>query len=74
MKCANCGKQVPDKATACGYCGTKVEDMRSQTCPECGKQSPFTAKVCGYCGTRFGLKPAKAESAPVKEKLWQKQH
>lgn len=25
MKCANCGKEVPEKAKACGYCGTKVE-------------------------------------------------
>jgi len=25
MKCAHCGKEVPDSAKVCGYCGTKLE-------------------------------------------------
>ena len=58
MKCANCGKDIPEKAKVCGYCGTRVEGLKFQTCLECGRESPIKANVCGYCGTRFGKKAA----------------
>ncbi len=69
MKCANCGKEVPDSAKVCGYCGHKIE---KPLCPNCGKEMTATAKVCGYCGTSLvkktaAAKPAPAKKAPVKK-------
>jgi len=61
MKCPNCGKELPDYAQACGFCGTKLE--AKNTCPQCGKELPADALACGYCGAKLGQPAAKAPKA-----------
>lgn len=73
MKCSNCGKEVPEKAKVCGYCGKKLEKPERPICPNCGKELPAKAKACGYCGTPLELKkaaavrPELAKKAPVEK-------
>jgi len=68
MKCVNCGKEVPKKATACGYCGTPVQTEQVHHCTNCGKEVPPKAKACGYCGAKVKARAAKAKkSAPAKK-------
>ncbi len=70
MKCSRCGKEVPDKAKVCGYCGTKLEKKHKHTCPDCRKGVPAKAKVCGFCGAKLAQpaaetpKPAPKKAAP----------
>ena len=69
MNCPNCGKQVPESAKVCGYCGTKLETKHVRTCPDCGKDIPTKAKVCGFCGSKLAkpaLKTQKVASTPTK--------
>jgi len=72
MKCSNCGKEVPEKAKVCGYCGKKLVKPGKPLCPNCGKELPAKAKVCGYCGTQLiqekaaAAKPAPTKKEPVK--------
>ncbi len=50
--CTECGRQLPDDAAFCCYCGTKVLP-KEHRCSACGKVNPDEAKFCAYCGNKF---------------------
>lgn len=54
MICGKCGKEIPDSAKFCRFCGGKTEPMPAskQFCMECGKILDTGAKFCRYCGTK----------------------
>ncbi len=48
-ECANCGKQIPQKAKFCENCGEQISD--SHLCINCKSENPIDAKFCAQCGT-----------------------
>lgn len=59
MKCSNCGKEVPERAIVCGYCGTKVEK------PKVEKLKPVMAKKARAEKAPVEDKLPKAKKFPV---------
>jgi hypothetical protein len=53
MQCPNCGKEIRDTASVCGYCGQPLH-LTPTKCPQCANEPREGAKVCGYCGYKFG--------------------
>jgi len=75
MKCQNCGKEIPDTAKVCGYCGTRQAIKPAEkNCPQCKALVPFDAKVCGNCGHHFDVeeKTSLIKEKPVEEKVVKK--
>lgn len=50
--CIECGRQLPEDAAFCCYCGAKVLP-KEHRCAACGKVNPDEAKFCAYCGNKF---------------------
>lgn len=50
--CTECGRQLPEDAAFCCYCGAKVLP-KEHRCAACGKVNPDEAKFCAYCGNKF---------------------
>lgn len=51
--CAECGKQMSDKASACPHCGAPYSAAPSaveRKCEECGAVLPNGAEICPGCG------------------------
>lgn len=74
MKCQNCGKEIPDTAKVCGYCGTRQERKpETKTCPNCQSEVPLASNVCGHCGFNFTGKisqePVVSKKAPPREQV-----
>lgn len=71
MKCSNCGKEVPERAIVCGYCGEE------QAQPAAKAPEPVPENVVPAEKVDQAPKPApkkavpakKAEKAPVEDKL-----
>lgn len=52
MKCVKCGKEVPDGALFCAFCGSKMESEKNvQFCVNCGAQVEDGAAFCQSCGS-----------------------
>lgn len=51
MICRSCGRDVPDNATFCIHCGTRIQ----KECPECAELVNVRASVCRFCGYKFSL-------------------
>ena len=47
IKCAECGKEMSDKAKCCPHCWFKKEWW---VCPECNSEISLVDKVCYKCG------------------------
>lgn len=58
--CMNCGAELPESASFCPKCGTKIE---IPCCPSCGKQVDFGTDFCIYCGQP--LRESKEEGPAV---------
>lgn len=53
MKCDKCGKDIPDNAKFCRFCGTEAKiPVRTKACHSCGKTIYEDAKFCRYCGAQ----------------------
>lgn len=50
IKCAECGKEISDKASACIHCGCPIEESEKIYCEECGKEIILTDEICKNCG------------------------
>ena len=50
--CIECGRQLPEDAAFCCYCGAKVPP-KEHRCSACGRINPDEAKFCAYCGNKF---------------------
>ena len=50
--CIKCGRQLPEDAAFCCYCGAKVLP-KEHRCSACGRVNPDEAKFCAYCGNKF---------------------
>ena len=62
MFCRNCGRQIPDDAVFCDYCGTRTnsesysgsnDELHSLSCPACGHPISFNDIKCPGCGREF---------------------
>lgn len=62
MFCRNCGRQIPDDAVFCDYCGTRTNsesfsgsnnELHSLSCPACGHPISFNDIKCPGCGREF---------------------
>lgn len=53
MICGKCGKEIPDNAKFCRFCGGKTDTVRvkNKYCVRCGKPLPEGAKFCPECET-----------------------
>ena len=49
MKCANCGKEIPENSKFCLECGKEIL-QEEFTCKKCGQALPVGAKFCNNCG------------------------
>src|SRR6266480_1749568 len=52
LACSNCGKELPDTAKFCGYCGTTVvvQEKKLNCCANCFAELPEGVKFCLQCG------------------------
>ena len=53
--CVKCGKQIPEKAEFCEFCGEKQPTARSKRmkkCEKCGKEIQAKALYCEFCGDK----------------------
>ena len=48
MRCTQCGKENPDDARFCAYCGTSLVVV----CSSCNAANPAGAAECAQCGAR----------------------
>ena len=46
--CPHCGREVPENAVFCPYCGF---DLSKTVCPECLKKVDLSLDICPYCGS-----------------------
>jgi uncharacterized RDD family membrane protein YckC/ribosomal protein L40E len=46
MQCPNCNAAVPEGASICTQCGTRLQEV----CPNCGAVRPPGARYCRSCG------------------------
>jgi len=51
MLCPKCGKEIPETATNCEYCGHPQIELISE-CPACGRRVDKDAFAC-LCGVIF---------------------
>lgn len=65
MQCKNCGKQVPDTAKVCGYCGAST----ALFCPNCGTANLAGAKFCISCGNKIEGLAASRTLSPARTGL-----
>lgn len=49
MKCADCGKEMPENSKFCMECGRAVV-QEEIICKKCGQALPAGAKFCNNCG------------------------
>lgn len=63
MFCTRCGKQIPDDARFCKYCGLSVAPLTVKTCPSCGAEIDNDTVYCSTCGTRVSAFTPSAASA-----------
>ena len=54
MKCAECGRLVPQGETYCPVCGEEGLLIPQIKCPACGSVHDFDDPVCPYCKKHFG--------------------
>ena len=51
MKCPDCGRDIPDNARVCPFCGKRIIRIKPKSiCPNCGAEVPDGASVCPGCG------------------------
>lgn len=55
MFCMKCGKQLPDEAVFCMYCGTKLGEMGGQILTQ--SQAKFVQAKCTNCGAALEVDP-----------------
>lgn len=48
--CPDCLSEIPEAASVCRYCGSRVE---GKTCPDCGSRCRSEARKCRWCGFEF---------------------
>jgi uncharacterized membrane protein YvbJ len=59
-RCLSCGREVPEGATFCPYCGATVPTRpqartpEESFCAECGARLREGARFCAKCGQRVG--------------------
>ena len=62
LKCKQCGIEMTTDSTFCTECGTKVEEVKSESqpaasqkvyCSSCGNSEDTGTLFCSECGTRF---------------------
>lgn len=51
MICKKCGKQVPEQAAFCVFCGESVITPQCKECPRCGAVREAEMVYCHQCGT-----------------------
>ena len=49
IKCAECGKEISDKAEKCVHCGFPIELTKAK-CPNCGFERNPENQECPKCG------------------------
>lgn len=52
MFCRNCGKEMPENAFVCTYCGVK-KNRGNKYCPNCGCETEELAYFCTNCGIKL---------------------
>lgn len=72
MICDKCRANIPDTATFCPRCGTKVEikkaqDVQTKKCPSCGAENPASARFCKVDGYNFQQAGEKLVERPMEE-------
>lgn len=51
MKCPDCGRDIPEGARVCPYCGKRLIRIKPKSiCPNCGAEVPDGASACPGCG------------------------
>jgi RNA polymerase subunit RPABC4/transcription elongation factor Spt4 len=50
MECQECGREIPEDAFLCPYCGARIKEPETQQCRHCDREIPFDAVLCPYCG------------------------
>ncbi|MGM9874855.1 MAG: zinc ribbon domain-containing protein [Bacilli bacterium] len=69
IKCAECGKEISDKATTCIHCGCPIE--KELICNECGNKLNKNDKVCKCCGCPIKSKSKEENSSTsIFTKIW----
>ena len=72
MICKNCGKQVPDGARFCRFCGTALTEepatKKERVCPACGETGEENQLYCDKCGTLLVERTVKAAVSIPKKK------
>lgn len=59
--CAECGKQMSDKASACPHCGAPYSPAPVEIkCEECGSVLPVGADTCPNCGCPVNIEQEKS--------------
>ncbi len=58
MNCPICGKENPNDAVFCKYCGRRVDGKKQ--CRACGKLIDADAAFCNYCGAPASAAPSAA--------------
>lgn len=61
--CAECGKQMSDKASACPHCGapySAAPAAAERKCAECGAVLPEGAEICPGCGCPVNIEQEKS--------------
>lgn len=57
MFCTQCGKEVPNDARFCGFCGHAMVPPKP-VCPACGCELTEQTAFCTHCGARTNVQPA----------------
>ena len=53
ITCNHCSRELPDNATFCKYCGTKIEAQKKVYCGKCGAEQKKQGTFCEKCGNRL---------------------
>jgi len=74
-KCRNCGKQIPDTALFCKFCGQNIEsesykDTYSKVCSHCNNVNSMEHNFCKYCG--YSLEPLDTSTKVKTKHIWKK--
>lgn len=66
VKCANCGKDIPEKVKFCPECGADVSAVDAMiTCSACGSKYKAGTKFCPECGDKYNPCPSCKADVPT---------